>query len=556
MFAAPILKLFEVGTELLTPFLIRYIIDDGIAKGNWGLTFSLIAIILAMAVLGFLVTMVAQYLSSRVAADYGYVLKKEIYKKTNSVSERQLNEFGRERALTLINHDSFAIQGGVNMFMRLIFRPPFLMLGSFLLSFLIDWRAGLIFAGVVILSAAIFFLVISVSPKKYSQIQSNLDDIAISGHDAITGARSIRAFDKSDAEKERFSLKTAKYQKSNVGMAVYNALISPGTFFLVNLGMILVVYLGNLSDSGTSLTTGEIVSLIAYLVSTLQALLMFSRLIVSLNKALASQKRVDSFLALEPEIENGNRLVEEGTPASLVFENVSFRYGKDGDNALESVSFSVKPGETLGIIGGTGSGKSTLASLIMRLKDPLSGTIAYKGVSLKEYDLGSLRSDIAFVSQKPGVFKGTIRSNLLLGKKEATDEELWEALEKAAAKEYVSAFEGKLDHEVLENGSNLSGGQKQRLLLARALLKDASLIILDDSTSALDYLSEKVVLDNVRETKATVILISQRAGTIKRADKILVMNEGHLIASGTHESLISECEVYKETFELQKGVSA
>lgn len=555
-FLAPCLKLFEVATELLTPFLVRYIIDEGIAKDDLNTTLLWGGVILGLAFLGFVVTMIAQYLSSRVAADYGYALKKDIFAKISTLSEGQLSRFGKDKALTLLSSDAFNMQSGVNMFMRLIFRPPFLLIGSCILSFVVDWRAGILFMGVILLSLCIFLLVIAVSPKKYAEIQANLDEISGFSNDTLKGARQIRAFHQEEQEEIKFEKSLSSYEKKNMGMALYNAIISPGTFFLINLGMILVVYLGNLGQSGGDLTTGEIVSLISYLTSSLQAMIMFSRLIVSLNKALSSKKRIDTFLSLENEVVDGKKVTLEPSKELLSFHDVSFAFEGEEDRMIVShLTFSLPYGGSLGIIGPTGSGKSTLVSLAMRIHDVSKGEILYRDVPISEYKLSVLHSDQAFVSQHPALFKGTILSNLRVGREDASEEECIAALKDASAWEYVSSYEDTIYHEVEEGGANLSGGQRQRLLIARAFLRKASLLILDDSLSALDYLTERSILEKLKEKGCSLILISSRVGSLKNMDEILYLEAGQIVARGKHEELLKCSSAYAQIYQMQKGVS-
>lgn len=504
VFLCPSVKLLECVIELITPFLVRYIIDDGIAKGNIELTVQLACIILGLALLAFCFTMFGQYWAARVSADYSYDLRKDIYGHMASLSETDLNAYGKQKILTLMSNDSFSMQTGVNIFMRFIFRPPFLLIGATILSFVIDWRSGLIFVGAIVISAAVIALVMLVSPKKYASIQSNLDELSLLSNDALQGARPIRAFNKQEYEIEKFDESVNSYKKKNMDMAKFNSLLNPITFFAVNLGMVLVVYLeyhfGVLDENSNAgfVTIGELVSLISYLTSSLTALMAFQRLIVSLNKAAASKKRIDAFLAYEPQIVNAKKFTKEDEIDSepyISFKNVALTYGKKGEKfAVSGLTFDIKKGSWVGLIGGTGSGKSTTISLLERLYEPSEGEIFYRGRPLDSYDLDSLRNEISLVSQKPSIFKGSIRSNLLLAKKDATEEEMIEALKKSLAYEYVSKYDDFLDHEVEEAGANLSGGQKQRLLIARALLKKGDLLILDDSTSALDYLSDQQVV--------------------------------------------------------------
>ncbi len=553
--AAPFLKLIECVIELATPFIVRFIIDDGIKNSDFNYVLWMGFLLFLLSLIAFGVTMVAQYFAARVSADYGHDLKEEIYDHMSSLSEKQLNEFGKPKVLTLLSNDSFSMQNGVMMFMRLFLRPPFLIAGATVISFLLDWRAGLIFLGVVIFSSLVIASVIFLSPKKYALVQGNLDEISSLGSDTLKGARPIRAFNKEEYEEQKFAVSSASYQKKSLSIARLNSFINPLTFFFVNAGMILVVYLGGLAVDEGSLTTGKIVSLISFLTLILNALVMFSRMIVSLNRAKASMARINAFFAIRPSIENKPVVPSntyDGSSPLVSFEDVSLSYGGEGKPAVSHLSFVIHKGDSIGIIGGTGSGKSTLIALLERLYEPTDGRIVYRGYDLKEYDLNALHSEISLVSQKPSLFKGTIRSNLLLGKKTATEEEMIQALKDSLAYEYVSRYSDFLDHVVEEGGSNLSGGQKQRLLIARALLKGGDILILDDSTSALDYISDKKVRSNINQRKGlTRIIISQRATTLMDCSQILVMDKGEIVDRGTHEELLKNCSIYRDIYEMQ-----
>ena len=559
VFLAPTLKLFEVATELFSPFLVRYIIDEGIAKNDWNFTWKASLILFGVALLGFLFTMLAQYLCSRVACDYAHDLRKEVFHKVSSLSDKQLDTFGKEKILTIVNNDTFAMQSGVNMFMRLIFRPPFLFIGATILSFIIDYRAGLIYVGALIACAIVIGFVMVASNKKYTAIQASLDEMTLISGDALSGAKPVRAFNKEKYEEAKFNSSVSAYKERSLDLASLNASLNPLTFFFVNAALILVVLIGRSNvPSVSGITTGQIVSLISYLVSCLAAMIMFSRMIFALNKASASKKRIDSLLALEGDIKNTGVITkdEEASGTKLIeFKDVSLTYGKEGDEpAVSGLSFRIDQGETVGIIGGTGSGKSTAISLLLRLYEPTSGQILYRGIPLYEYDLNALRKEISVALQKPSIFKGTIRSNLLLSKKDATEDEMVKALKDALAYDYVSKYDDFLDHEIEEGGANLSGGQKQRLLIARALLKGGDLLILDDCMSALDYLSDQKVRSNISKIKGlTKIIVSQRASSLIDCDKILVFDNGQIIASGKHEELLKSCDIYREIFEIQKG---
>ena len=556
---APFMKLIECVIELANPFIVRFIIDEGIKNNNFDYVWKAGVLLFVLSVIAFGVTMVAQYFAARVSADYGHDLKDEIYRHMGSLSEKQLNEFGKQKALTLLSNDSFSMQNGVMMFMRLFLRPPFLIVGATVIAFLLDWRAGFVFLGVVVFSSLVIASVIVLSPKKYTLVQTNLDEISSLGSDALKGARPIRAFDKETYEEKKFVTSSESYKKKSLSIAKLNAFINPFTFFFVNLGMILVVYLGGLAVDTGSITTGTIVSLISFLTLILNALVMFSRMIVSLNRARASMGRINAFFAIKPLIVNNAtyKKTDDDDIASrkkplFSFQNVALSYGGEGKPAVSNLTFDVYKGDYVGIIGGTGSGKSTLIALLERIYDPTEGKIEYRGHDLKDYDLESLHEEISLVSQKPSLFKGTIRSNLLLAKPDATEEEMTKALQDSLAYEYVSRYKDGIDHGVEEAGANLSGGQKQRLLIARALLKGGDILILDDSTSALDYLSDKKVRQNIEKYEGiTRIIVSQRATTLADCNLIFVMDKGEIVARGTHEELLKNCSIYHDIYEMQ-----
>lgn len=452
------------------------------------------------------------------------------------------------------------MQNGVNMFMRLIFRPPFLFIGATIFAFTIDFRTGLVFVIALLLCALVIGRIMHSTNQKYSAIQRSLDEMTLISNDVLSGARPVRAFGKEEYEEERFGKSVLTYRERSLSLASTNAWFNPLTFFFVNAALILIVAIGGFSELEDSpITIGEIVSLVSYLVSCLAAMVMFSRMIVSLSKALASKERIDSLLSMKGNIQNSGVINkdEEASGTKLIeFKDVSLTYGnKKGDKpAVSGLTFRIDQGETVGIIGGTGSGKSTAISLLLRLFEPTNGQIFYRGIPLYEYDLNALRKEISVVLQKPSIFKGSIRSNLLLAKKDATEDEMIKALKNALAYDYVSKYDDFLDHEVEEGGTNLSGGQKQRLLIARALLKGGDVLILDDSMSALDYLSDQKVRANISKIKGlTKIIVSQRASSLIDCDKILVFDNGHIIANGKHEELLKTCDVYREIFEIQKG---
>lgn len=556
---APLLKIFEVVTELLTPFITKYIIDVGLKNNDLPMVLILILVIFLFAIFGFGVTGICQYISSRVAADYSYDLKKAIYHQISSLDEKSLRTFGKDKALTVLNNDAFLLQTGVNVFMRLIFRPPLLLLGSTILAFVIDPWVGLIFLGVLILCCFVFFFVTMVTAKKYPAIQSNLDEISGVADDTLKGMRPVRAFNNEKLEEQKFETSINSYMKKNIKVSLYNALINPVTFFVINLGMVLVVYLANLDIGFGDLTSGDVVSVLSYFAFSLQAITMLSKLIISLNKAYASKKRIDQLLSLKPSIKNdGEKTKFDDKENTIIeFNDVTFSYDPNSPKpTLANISFKLKKGESLGIIGETGAGKSTILSLIDRLYEPKSGEIYFNGTILKDWETTALRDNITFVSQKPALFKGTIKDNLELDK-DYSKEEIKTALDDALASEFVNRYSDYIDHEVEEAGANFSGGQKQRLTLARAFLKKAPVLLIDDSMSALDYLSEQKIRTKLLENhELTKIIVSQRATSLSHLDHILVLRHGTIEAYGTHEELLKTSSFYRETYMMQKGETA
>ncbi len=547
---APFMKAFECAFELATPFLVRYIIDEGIGKNNAPLAYGLAGLLFLFAVLGFLTTMVTQYLASRVSADFGLALRKGLYQKTEELGERELENYGKDKILTLFGSDAQNLQTGVAMFMRLLVRSPLITFGSLVLSFVISWQAGVIFLVSLGLSCGILLLVIFISPKRYAAVQGGLDDMALYSGDALSGIRSVRAYEKTSAEVKKYEDAALSYKKRNVSLGNLNSIVNPLTFAFIYLALCLVVYLGGFYEAEGLLTTGEIVSLVGYLTASLASLNMFTRLISSLNKAGGSMKRLDAFLSSQPVFRPEGEEKGNGDIA-LKVDHLSFSFG--GENAVDDVSFELKAGEQLGIIGGTGSGKSTLARLLCRLLLPTEGSIQLFGLPLEKWGEKPLRDKVSIVLQKPALYEGTIRDNLMLGVSDKTEEELWEALKMSLAYEFVREYKDGLDHKIEEGGANLSGGQRQRLVLARAFLAKPRLLILDDCLSALDYLSEKKVRENLSTLNGvSVITISQRTSSLANADEILVMAAGRIIGRGKHKELLQTCPLYEEIDKTQK----
>ena len=556
---APIFKLFECVCELFVPLLVKRIIDyleaTPRAEYEWTTVLWPSLLMLLLAIAGFGLTMVTQYFAAKVATAYSYDLKKNVYHQMYSLSDEQIDKFGKNKVLTIVNNDTFSLQTGVNMFMRLLVRSPFLLIGSVVTSFLLSPLAGVIVLSVLLLSALVVFMVLLLTPKRYQALQKELDHISSLGDDALSGARPIRAFNREEYEIEKFKGVSASYRKKAFSLASINAWLNPLTYVFVNLGVILVLFLSGYHFDISGIGAGTAVAILNYLAQALTALVMFSRLVVSLSKAAASKKRVDEFLSVTPSISSGKEVGRVFEKGETIFElkGASLSYGGE-EAALSKIDFILREGESVGIIGGTGSSKSSLISLLERFFDASEGEVLYLGKNIKDYRLDAYRSKIALVSQKPQLFKGTVRSNLLVANPNASEEDIEKALKDSLAAEFVNRYKDGLDHEVEEGGSNLSGGQKQRLLIARALLAGREILILDDSTSALDYKSDSLLRKNVKKRKLTLILVSQRATSVKDMDRIYVLDQGKVVAVGKHEELLSSCSIYQEIYQTQVAV--
>lgn len=588
LIVGPLLKMIEAVFDLLIPLFMKAVIDlqkygdpsfiPNVASRNLGtflrglFTFSStnqplndalngLVIILIMGIVGFLCTMVTQYIAARTALKIGTEVRTSLYKKSLQLSKGEKEKIGNSKLLTILNSDTYQVQQGILIFIRLIVRAPFIIIGALAISFLLDWRIGIIFASIVPLVLIIIFAIMAKSSKGYVAIQGELDDISNKSSDTINGIKVIKALNREEYEQNEFLEKTNSYHKKAVKVNVVNSLINPLTFAIIATATILVVLIGGNSILGVSSNEGillatTIMAEVSYLAQISFTLMQLSNVILILTKAKVSRKRCDEVLAIKPAIHNVDNPITkliDNNDEIISFSKVTFAFEEGGNNALEDISFSLKKGESLGIIGGTGSGKSTIIYLIERFMDRSSGTLLYKGSDIKEYNLTSLRQEIALVNQKSSLFKGTIKSNMLIANPNASDEDIIKALEDAEAYEFVSKYDDTINHEVTEEGKNFSGGQRQRLCIARALVKKPEIIILDDSTSALDLLTDKRVRSNIEKNYKgiTKIIVSQRVSTVSNSNQILVLDGGHLLDKGTHDELLKKSQVYKETYESQ-----
>lgn len=556
----PLFKVIEVIFELLTPFLMKYIVDEGFNAGTLDNDYTKIIypglIMIAFAVFGFCSTLVCQKLASIASQGTGTELRNKIYRKIINFSNSDIEHFGKGNLVNLLTNDVNRIQSVVAMIIRLVIRAPILVIGSVVCAFLIDIYAGIIFVSIVPLVMFIYFLILKISGKQYKKVQKQNDKIVEKTNDDISGIKAIKSFNNEEKEINEYEQLTSSYYFESKKAILTNELINPLTIFIVNVAIMAVIYLATYTFKSpfiVDLRKGDVVALISYLNSILLALIALCNLILVFVKGFSSNARINEFLNYKEVIDNKGKCIKDSLELKenlVKFNDVSLSFNNE-NNVLNHIDFEINKGETIGLIGGTGSGKTLLINVLERFYDFNEGEIFYKGINIKDYDISSLRNDIGLVSQKPHFLKGTIKSNMLIGKSDATDEEIIEALKMSKAYEFVSKYDDLLNHEVLENGKNFSGGQKQRLAIARGILRAKELLILDDSTSALDYLTDKEVRKNLKRKKITTLIISQRCSSIMDADRIYIIEHGEIVGVGTHKKLLKNNEVYKEIYASQ-----
>ena len=575
----PFLKIIEAFFDLLIPLFMKAIIDLNAYHNPEDIPHTISTrlasfirifnpgasalgdaiagalIILVMGIVGFAITMCSQYLAARASTNVGTEIRTSLYTKLLSLSKKERENIGEAKLATLINSDTYQVQQGVFLLIRLIVRAPFTVIGSLLLSFVLDWRVGLAFTAIAPLVLIVNILILRQSSKKYIEIQSDLDGLSNSTNEISDGARVVRASNQEKQESQKFEDKTTSYKNKSIKVNRLNSFINPLTFAITSIVLIVIVLLlqKDLFENRV-LVSSTIIAEMAFLAQIFFAFTQLSQITVEIVKAGVCRRRINSVFSIEPKIKNVDnpKTGEESYGEQLIkFENVSFSFNDEG-KFLDNLNFEIRKGETFGIIGGTGSGKTTVINLIERFYDASKGTIYYKGIPIKEYDLSALRNDIGLVNQKSSLFNGTIKSNYLMSNKSASDEDIFAALKQAEAFEFVDKYEDKLDHPVKEGASNYSGGQKQRLCIGRALIKKPELLILDDATSALDLLTDKKIRNNIANLKdMTKVIVSQRVSTIQNADFILVLEGGQVVGQGKHEDLLKNCPIYKEIYETQ-----
>lgn len=551
---APLFKLLEAFFELLVPLVMASIIDRGIADSDMGYIGKMGACLLALAAVGLLSSVTAQFFAAKAAVGFSTKLRQALFDHIQSLDFTNIDKAGTSTMITRMTSDINQVQSGVNMVLRLFLRSPIIVFGAMIMAFTIDVKSALVFVVAIPLLTLVVIGIMAWTMPLYKKVQAGLDRVLGITRENLTGVRVIRAFHKEAEEESRFREHTEALARSQTFVGRISAVMNPLTYVIVNGAIIALIYTGAIQVNVGNLTQGEVIAIINYMSQILVELVKLANLIVTVTKALACADRVASVLEIRNE-EEAARLpgaVEGsgGTVPFLVFDHVTFAYAGAGAETLHDLNFTVGRGETVGVIGGTGSGKSSLVNLIPGFYPVTEGAIRMEGRDIREIPEEELRGRIGMVPQKAVLFKGTVRSNLQWGKPDATEEEMWQAIDMAQAREVVEGKDGKLDARIAQNGKNLSGGQRQRLTIARALVRNPEILILDDSASALDYATDAKLRMALRELegRTTTFIVSQRASTIRHADKILVLDDGSLAGMGTHEELLEGCDVYREIY--------
>lgn len=575
---APLFKMLEALFELFVPLVMKKIIDVGIANGDRPYIVKMCLLMVALGIIGLACSLTAQFFAAKAAVGCSTKLRHALFAHIQGLTYSEIDQLGTSTMITRMTSDINQVQSGVNMVLRLFMRSPFIVFGAMIMAFTIDVKAALIFVVTIPVLSVIVFGIMMITMPLYKKVQKGLDRVLGKTRENLTGVRVIRAFAQEEKEIEEFGESNTLLTKLQMRVGRISALTNPMTYIVVNLSIAALIWVGALRVDAGIITQGAVIALVNYMSQILVELVKLANLIVTITKALACASRIEKVFEIEPgmvygdaaEYEKKKEAVEkaarghdaanedrtretEGAPYAVEFRNVGLTYRGAGAESLSGLNLKVKPGETVGIIGGTGSGKSSVINLIPRYYDATEGEVLVDGVNVKDYPMEALRDKIGMVMQKAVLFKGTIRENLQWGRQDATDEEMYEALEIAQAKEFVDTKDGRLNAIITQGGKNLSGGQKQRLTIARALVRKPEILVLDDSASALDYATDAKLRRALREmeNKLTVFIVSQRAASIMHADQIVVLDDGKVAGIGRHEELLASCSVYQEIYYSQ-----
>ncbi|MFQ7507174.1 ABC transporter ATP-binding protein [Anaerobutyricum hallii] len=552
---APLFKMLEAFFELFVPLVVASIIDDGIVPKDSGHIIRMCLLLLVLAAVGLTCSITAQYFAAKSAVGAATGIRYELFTHIQTLGYEEMDTVGTSTLITRMTSDINQVQNGINLVLRLFLRSPFIVFGAMIMAFTIDVKAAMIFVVAIILLSIVVFGVMFITKPLYKKVQSGLDTILGTTRENLTGVRVIRAFHQEQAEYNKFLAENEELTSLQKFAGKISGLTNPLTFIIINFAILVLIHTGAVRVSLGTLSQGQVVALYNYMSQILVELIKLANLIISVTKAMACFNRIQDVFHIEPSMKEGTKTVAAAgnTTPAVEFKNVSFTYAGGGDYAVENISFKAMPGQTIGIIGGTGSGKSTLVNLIPRFYDVSEGEVDIAGKNIQDYTYGFLRNTISVVPQKAQLFAGTIRDNLTFGCPDATEEQIEEALAISQAKEFVDTKEGRLDAKIEQGGKNLSGGQRQRLTLARALVPQSDILIMDDSASALDYATDarlrKAIQDMKR--KPTVFIVSQRTSSIQNADMILVLDDGKIAGQGTHEQLLKSCNIYREIYETQ-----
>ena len=547
----PLFKLLEASFELMIPLVVASIVDKGIGQADNGHVVKMCLVMILLGIVGLVSAVTAQYFAAKAAVGFATRLRHAVMTHLLGLSYTEIDALGTATMVTRMTSDINQVQNGVNLTLRLLLRSPFVVFGAMAMAFTIDVQAALVFVGLIPVLCLVVFGIMLITMPMYKRVQGSLDQVTSATRQNLAGVRVLRAFTMEEEEEAAFSEQTAELQSRQQTAGRISNLMNPLTFVIVNLAVIILIRVGALKVEHGILTQGLVVALYNYMSQILVELIKMANLIITMTKAVACAGRVESVLEIQSSQKEGS--FNSSIRGGVEFRDVSARYQDAGDTSLDHISFHAAPGETVGIIGSTGSGKTTLVNLIPRLYDAYEGSVLLDGIDVRDYNAVQLRQMIGIVPQKSVLFKGTIRQNLLWGREDATDADLWAALETAQAREVVKDKTGELDAAVEQGGTNFSGGQRQRLCIARALVRRPAILILDDSASALDYATDANLRMAIRrmENPPTTFIVSQRAASVRYADRIIVLDDGQMVGIGTHDELLESCEVYQEIYYSQ-----
>lgn len=549
---APLFKMLEAAFDLMVPLVVAKIIDDGISGNDTGYVWGMGGVLLLLAFLGLAFSITAQFFAAKAAAGFGKELRHSLFEHIQKLSYTQLDNQGTSTLITRMTSDVNQVQSQVNMAIRLLLRSPFIVFGAMVMAFFVDAKTAMIFAVAIPVLSVIVYGIMLITIPLYKKVQSKLDMVMVSTRENLSGTRVIRAFNKQEEEIKRYNEENEILNKFQIFAGKISTVMNPATYIVINVATIAILWVGGERVDTGKLTQGQVVALVNYMSQILVELIKLANLIINLTKAFACARRIEDVLEIGEGMTEGKVFKGIDDNVAVEFLNVSLKYEGASEVSIENVNFKALKGQTIGIIGGTGSGKSSLINMIPRFYDATEGVVKVKGVDVKDYKKAALENIVGIVPQKALLFKGTIRSNLLWGNEYATEEDLISALKMSQSYDFVMEKDGGMDAEVAQKGKNFSGGQKQRLTIARALVEKPEILILDDSSSALDNATDAKLrkeLKNLKDT--TVFMVSQRTSSIMGADQIIVLDDGQVVGMGTHQSLLKDCEVYKEIYESQ-----